>query len=670
MPANNPLLAAATAVLLVFTACDSTGPERPRLDVEVTIEATDPWLQYQDSTPMIECTMSFTARASGSSGAVASWGAGERRWYVGAEQSTPAQVDVLSSADVRTFWNAGQLEAGATVSTTWRFWAPTVFALEHDFEYTVGGQTRTVSVRQPCGVDAELPGPPTLSDVVIEFPDTLEPSATIRVTGRASSAGLLRQLRINVRGAYEENFSSTVELLRDFTFARELRIPSTATLGRPVLVSVFVVDAVGQTSSVVSRESAPLVDVSPPVIELVINAEQSSSEPRWGPVGQWAATDTMLLRAAAYDNVGIVSLTAHVNGTDHEIPFAGMNFGDVVRLPVRPEWLGTPALSFTAIDAQGLRSAPFEAEPGAVRVFPATAYPTTSWELQNAIADLAWDDARNRFYVASRASEIIVLATPDLTTQRRIPLPGEPHAIDFSAGGDTLLVTLPGRGSIALYDLHSDTLVELPLPGTQPVEARRGLLLGDGTALLELVDAQDNSRAVVLDLTTLEVVAEVPGWITGLARNADRSIAAARTVDVCLYVYRAATRDYEPCIVLPGHPGTLSIDAAGQHATSSDVVIDLAAGAWTTPVWGVRLQQSSVSAPAGDGESFFLGHTRGVLRLRTDDGEALEKFEGLPVLNRIVVSEDGAGLLLQGTDTGVDPDDTNAPRYVRHVRLR
>lgn len=653
------------SMLLIAGACDSnTGPEPARVDVTVTAESTPPWIEYLSPYDLrVSCEMTFTAQATGTSGH-ATWDAATRRWYAGTDRSTPVQVDTLTSADVSAFWKTERLQAGEAATTYWKFWAGVPFLLEHEFDYTVNGTTRTVAVRQGCGlVPDETPAPPILSDVSIELPDTLEPGDLFRVSFRATAQAGLWQTWIDVRGAYRDSAVVVHELRAETATEQWLTVPAGIPLGSPITVSVQTWDALGQQSVAVSKRSTPLVDVTHPELQGLWAHDRELTAATQQVRGQWAATDTMQLFLAAYDNHLLAAAELRFDAETHAVELGYPEASNVVYVPLRAEWIGASAFELRVVDQQGLASASYQARPGEVRIYPERAQTTTQWDPPDPFVDVAWDDRRDRIYIATTREDIVVASSPGFAVDRRIPLPADASSIDMNTAGDTLLVTLPARGSIAFVDLRTDVIEEIPIAFAADLQPQRVALLADRSVLLQLWNGVDAGRTVVLEPHSGVIRSEIAGRGAGIGRSRDGSVAAAHTADHCFSVFRVATGEFEPCRDSDRAYGTISFDAAMTNALIGHWLLDLATDAVTEAAWGTVPQQYYPAAFGADDGTLFLGGHRGIMRARVSDGVILERWPHTDLVSRIIAASDGTRILSIG-----HPDETGTAT-LRHVTL-
>jgi hypothetical protein len=652
--------------VVILAACDTVGPEDRALDIAISVETSTPSVNVDESgTFRIECSVTMTATATGAADVVATWQGGERRWYAGVDRAVPLGVDELSAAAVAEFWQVAQLGAGETATTYWNFWAGFPFVIEHEFQFTTGTgeRVKNASARTECGLDASLEDvpPPVVSDLVIDAPSPFQPGDTFTVSYNAAATGGLWQSRVIINGAYHVVKDHNEQLVRESHRRAGFRVPPGIVLGMPIDVSVAAVDALGQWSQTVSARSAPLVDETPPsFLRATTSLTLESGVEAW-LVGQYAAGDTIPLLVVTADNQELGELILEIGSERRDIALAGHYLSEEVPVELPAGWIGAIGLSVHVTDAQGLAGPRHQSHPDSIRLFPVTPRLTASWSAEGRFVDAAWDETRERLYLTiTEAAEVVVVSTVTMSTERRIPLPGVPVGVDFTAGGDSLIITLPESGSLAIVDLASDQVTLLPLDPVQLANPRSVAVMSGDRALVEVSSTTGSLEIAHVDLPAGTVAARTAVGAWGpvsmrLVRSADRSVAGVHSNDGCLMIYSTAADGFGGCIGTNALWYSISVAPAGTRFLSARTVIDVASATVHRPTWGLSPWVSDVGALSPDGESFFLSDTKGLLRIRTSDGVVLERIPYARLYGRIIPAADGSRLLTLSNDPDAWP---------------
>lgn len=669
MDSRTLVLALASAVVVV-SACEIFTPATPEIEVGITLEAGEPYIDPQASAdPIVECEIAFSARATGPKDAVAVWDGGQLRWYAGPHIHEPIGTRTLSAAEAGALWGGEVLRSGEATEISWNFWNGAPFIFEAEFHFITGqdGSRRSVSARTGCGVtmEGQSGGPPTLADVRIETPSPFQPADSFTVSYVATAPAGLWETRLIISGAYAQTEVVRERLGTEAGQSISLAVPPGVALGLPITIHVEAVDALGRTSARARVESPPLVDETPPGF-LFVSTRGSYHDylPDW-LTGQYAVGDTLQLIFRAADNQELGHLVYEVGDratVRDSVSLDGYYVHGQAGIPMREDWLGSPGLAVHVTDAVGLQGPRYEARAGNIRVFPLASRRTDAWSTNGRAIDTAWDEDRGRLYITiEERPELIVVASSTMTSERVIALPSPPAHVDYLPGGGSVVVTLPDRGSLGVIDLGTGKVAEIPLtiPGIRRPELVT--VLGDDRVLITAmhddglrrileIDLQSGSQKVRPDAIAGE--SDAAGWIR-MARSGDRS--KVGVLSECLVIYSAATDAFGGCLPMNPGPGPLSADATGRRFALGDQVADVGSGAVDRPVWGLSPWGFEVSTLGPDGATLYLSDVKGVIQVRVRDGIALERVPLPIVYGKIFVSRNGERLITAGTDLDVWP---------------
>jgi hypothetical protein len=666
---------AALGTVFLWASCDSTGPEPEPVVMELRLEPSEPYLAPdEEGAVRVECGVTMTLSASGPPDGVATLGGGAWRWYWGQDLTVPGQTDTLTQEQAREFWGRGTLAVGETATSWWRVWAGFPFALEVEFRYraSVGAPVQLARDRMECGVggvNGDAPAPPVVAEVEVETPSPFQPGDRYTVSYRATAAAGLWQTRITVRGAYQAEHLLSEELAGETVRSVELAVPPGVVLGEPLDITVDARDTRGQGSAPVTRQTASLVDETPPgVFRVTTGLVLAPGETAW-LVGQYAVGDTVRLLVAASDNHALGELIVRVGADDRRLPMEGAHVTELFEVEAEPAWEGSPGFAVQITDAQGLEGPHHQAHPDSIRFYPLASGAVASVAVEGEFADAAWDEARDLLYMA-RGDEVLVLSTassPGMPTERTLSLPEPIGGLDLTPDGATLVVSLPGRGTVAVVDLATGQVTEHATAAAGLERPWRVRVTAHGRALVVGRTAEDVVVTVELDPTSGQVARrhDAPTFPSHAMPRVERNAAGSAVGVVageCLAVYSAATDRFGTC-VHASRPGTLAVDASGQRFLVGAMLVDIASGATSAVGWGLSPYGYDVSAFAADGESVFLSDVRGLIRVRVDDGVALHRVPLHRVYGRILPAADGRRLITVANDLD------SWPRRVRIDRV-
>lgn len=652
-----PRLLMALAGALIAYGCDSTGPEDAfELTLTSTVSAPSTAVE-PDSTLRIACNVMLRARATGSGADAAIWEDAELRWFAGTDRTEPLAVDALSQDDVRAFWQSDRLGVAELLTGGWDLSAGVPFTTEAEFRYRVNGSgpQRSADIALHCGLDPDstLLARPVVANVTVQAPSPFEPGDTFTVSYAASGAGRLFATAIVIEGAWQHVRHVPENLVAHTQGAETFVVPPGVTLGLTLDVGVVAVDAVGQESAQVWAKSAPMADVTPPHY---FRATTSSAINFNGPqrlIGQYATVDTIGIWFYAHDNHELGELIVDIGTERRTFPIDGHLVESLVTIPVEPAWAGDRRLAVTVTDTEGLMAPTIESHPDSVRFFPAVQKSRTPGSVPGRFVDVAWDDARDRLLLTREdESDLTVLSTATMMTERTIPLPGVAWGVDYSPGGDTAVVALPDRGTLAIIDLASGDVTELELAGGAWGVPRHVRVVEGGRAVVHAKNAAGASHLVAVDLATGSIGATVAvdGDLARFGRTRDRSVVTVMTPDNCLTLFHAASSTLEHC-VLNTADGWMSAGRSAGSLVIAGNVIDLAGRTSRFVTWGMPLFPSTIAAVAVDDTTAWVNTRDALTRVRISDGHALERVPA-PWVDAILTAGDGRTLLTLRRENG------------------
>jgi hypothetical protein len=245
-------LVAVLAAVTLAACRDSTAPP-PNVDLALALASTQGPTISTDAfgNPTISCRVQLTAAASGRGSA--SWLGATIRIFTGKERKDPVESRTIEASTVAASWNAAAIAAGETQHSTWNVSRSIPFAGELEFRYGVdGGDVKRAKVSFTCGPTiAPDAGPP-----IVTFVNILPSSGAIRLGTRldvsyqvSAPAGVWQTyFRITGPCFLEERFTEQLQPVITHEVLG-VSLPTDCALGVPLALSVFAVDAAGQTGS-------------------------------------------------------------------------------------------------------------------------------------------------------------------------------------------------------------------------------------------------------------------------------------------------------------------------------------------------------------------------------------------------------------------------------------
>ncbi len=629
------------ALLATLAACsgDSTGPSLGTR-ISVSVASVDDPILYEDvpGEPRIRCAVTFRAAASG--GVRATWRDASFKFFMGPNRTTAVDTLTFSAEEIGGSWGSSTLSDGQSVESAWVFHgnAPFVVAATYRYSPSGGNSVAEATTRFACGPEPSANSPlPTISDVSVAPPwDGLEPGDVLSVGYTINAPLGIWAVVIELSGACQSFVEFSEQLQTTVSRTRLVQMPADCALGVPLHVTVYAVDAALRFSS----RAVPgpmLVDHTPPIIDV------GFFPPFGGSLttnirGTYFVRDTMELVVWSSDN-------NVVRWIDYEILPSGIRqsvevtpaFGDRLRLVLPPEATGAIQVRLVARDAQGLTSAPYTTRPDSIHVYPTVDRPTLQTSLDNRVEDIVIDAERGAIYVM-QWGVIRVLSATTLQTIRTIQLPYVPNSLDFTPGGDSLVVT--HETGLDVIDLRQETpvLSRFPLVLDTSVMQRPGrvVVMANGKAFVTLGgNAPSASVLLEVNLATGEQrvradAADASGvTVTGvMQRSPDRLAFVFHGGPGHFRRYDATTDQFTPSgtTVQMSGGGFLSVAGSGPYTGFGRLIYD---GSLTfvrrvESVWG----DANLGVPTAlstDGEYLYIGGRPGLMRSRVSDGKIVDR---------------------------------------------
>lgn len=614
---------------------DGTGPSRFAAEISIAVENVGSPAIFESTPgePRIRCTVRFRATASGTG--TATWQGATFWFFAGADRTSPVDTLVFTSSEIRDIWGSTGLDASKTAESEWWFELGAPFVVTGEFRYrpNQGAQTAAATVRVVCG--PEVPpnsAGPSITELSLSSPaDGLEAGDTLLVTYTTRADVGLWATAVELSGACEAFVEFSERLQTTVTRTVPLPIPRGCALGAPVIVNVYAADA---ALRVVSRRTygPAVVDHTPPTINMTVF-----------PPGGWNtpihfAGDSVYLFVTAQDNNAVRTIVYELLPTGRRDSLAIVsNFHGPFRVPLPLDVTGPVQVRLFARDAVGLTSPEVTTPSDAVVVYPTTERPTLQTTFDGGVRDMVIDASRGAIYVVPwNRQRITVVSTATLQVARTVELPYLPISVDFSPGGDSLLVTHPG--GLGVVDLRPPTAaltaVPLTLDAGLAQRPERVVVLANGKAYVALTgNSPPANKLLEVNLATGEQ------RIRADAAN-ESGVAGAATIqrspDRLAFIFNGGPghfRRYDAIsdqFTLGGsatpYSVMVSLDRGGQHNGLSLDIYDASLtflrrvesiyGA--SPV-GVA---SSVSA---DGEYLYYLGAPGVMRSRVSDGRLVDR---------------------------------------------
>ena len=644
--------------LIAVAACggDSTGP-LASTQIAISVASLEgPTFLGNADEPRVQCNVTLRAQASGTGRAV--WQDATVRFFVGTNRETPVDSVIVPASGIHAAWHGEELEAGQSAESQWVVESSAPFEVSADFRYTNRGtsvQKATVQFR--CGPDvAPNAAPPVITELSVTPPaDGLEPGDELLVTYAARSDVGLMSTAVELTGPCQGRVEFIERLQPSVSRTVSIPIPRTCQQGVPVIVNIYVADA---GLRFVSRgiSGPPVVDHTPPSIQVIV----------LGPDGLQVPTvvvfagDSIALAVNANDNSGVRTIVYELlpTGRRDSVTVAS-TFQGIIRVPVPADVTGFVQVRLLARDVSGITSDPLLTAPTAIRAYPTLERPTmTSPMFDGGVRDFVIDDARGAIYVIPwNRSRITVVSTATLQVTRTIALPYQPISVDFTPGGDSLLVT--GGPALTVVDLRPPTpvLSEIPLTldpslNQHPV---RVVVLGNGRAYVTTNGNSPPSQQILeIDLATGQSRTRPEGAdVDGVTaagipqRSSDRTVFVYRARTGHFRRYEAATDRFTTGATVTPYNTLFSLDRGGVHTAWSLDIYDATLNfvRRVESPFGPFLPVSAASALAADGEYLYHMGAPGIMRSRVSDGALVDRTRNSIAANMIRVASDGTYLV-------------------------
>ena len=270
------------------------------------------------------------------------------------------------------------------------------------------------------------------------------------------------------------------------------------------------------------------------------------------------------------------------------------------------------------------------------------------------------DSKRGVFYLLlGNQRQLLTFGLSDAALVRTLNLPEYVTSLDFTASGDSLLMTCPLATSLAVLDLTLAVPQLSLLPLSTPDGARGQvpvsvLAAANGKALIGLngptvaqyqlmeIDLATGAERLRTDAGNAGVVENV------ITRSADHDLLVIGTVTDVIQVYDAATDQFGPLTTLAQGGGPIGVSVDGQVITHGFQVLDaglnLVRTIHSTTGGGVA---SSFLSP--DGQSLYYFETRGLVRTSVAGGSIIERSRLPFSVWQIQVADDGQWAVFTGS---------------------
>ena len=652
---------AVVAAVLAFSSCgDSTGPG---LSTVVTVEVSalqEPTLSTDsDGFPLISCGVTLRAVATGPGSAV--WESAVFRWYLGPDRRTPIDSSVVPASEVRDSWGASNIATGTAQDALWSVTAGIPFGVAIEFRYRPSdGSSKTTTVTFNCGPSVP-PGtpPPSITLAAVRPPiEDLEPADTLTLDYSVSSPVGLWLTGVALSGPCESEQLFFDSLRTSVTRAVRLPLPAGCALGRPIVATVFALDAAGQETSRSIDTRISLVDQTAPALGVLFIPPGGLLSASLA--GTFFVGDTIQVQLEASDNHALRTLVWEVLpiGTRDSVLVSGTMATHNFSIPLDEPTVGSLQLRVYARDSVGHVSTVVLTEPNAIRVYPTVHRPTRTATINGDLHEIAFDVPRGVIYLLlSQQRRLTVVSSTTLDVVQSVDLPSQPSDLDLSAGGDSLIVVLPQDRALAIYDLRTPSAAPtvLPLISVDTPTVQRPLnvrVASNGKAIVAFRDFNARLQSVLeVDLTTGQQRGRPEARGTNvvsdaqLTRSPDRSVVMLGNEAWFFQRYDAIPDTFSPQRQ-PRHSGLLSLNAGGSITAMGTSLYDAS-------MQFVRAVQTPGGGPSAntllsvDGEFLFLPDWRlGIVRSRVSDGGLADRTPIAIRPNHIRVSPDGTMLVV------------------------
>lgn len=505
--------AAATAVAIAVACSEVTAPTAApvaHVSVAVHVERVDPPVVTRDTAGHVRVSCNVALTAVGTGTGEAKWGEAVFRWYAGKDRTTAVDSTVMIFFEVTSSWGDSAIAAGETQHSGWRLTASMPFDLSIEYRYRPGpaGEVDTASVRFSCGPSVTPDAPPPTISMPVTIPATgvLQPGDILTISFSAASRSGVFQTAVWLSGPCDTTIAFVEHLEDSVAHFVQFPLPASCQLGVPLAIGAAALDGAGEQALQVLYSPLSVEDHTAPRITPTFDPPYRTSGTA-DSVQELFAGDSIGIQITATDNHALAAVNWEVwpTGFRDSILVSGAVASRYLYLRLRPEWIGTVQLRFTARDAVGNVSTVRAWPTDSLRVRPRVDLPITTTTVPGAIQDVLIDERRSRLYLLrSDRQQVMILSTATLAITDSVPLPDIPRDLDLTAGGDSLLVLLPNARALAVIDLRADplspALVPLP-PLRDPVDelAYYVRAASNGKAFVATVRA---NRMLEVDLAT------------------------------------------------------------------------------------------------------------------------------------------------------------------------
>ena len=650
-------------IVLSTSACgESTGPVEPALiDIAVLPQGGPFFENESDSLPSISCTVDLHMTVL--SEAPLSWTSGAIFFAVGRNRSVAIDTVPLSRDEVRGAWGGQSAQAGDTATSRWTTGATVPFTATFRFRYAVSGEERQVEAVHTCGpaAAANAPPPAVTALSLTGNPSTLGPSGTVDVDYSASSSVGLWATMVELTGpcTVRQLFAERLQLAS--TRRARLVLPQECTLGVPITITVYALDALLEERSRAITPSIVLSDIEPPTLVVFSDGGKGGSMvPEVS--GRYFGGDSMIVLLSASDNSALSTIVWEIApfGARDSILVDPAGHHAVHRIALDSMWSGPITITFVARDAVGLESAPITSAPGAVQLLPSVSRAVRTKIVTGEIRTLAFDERRGRLYLLQANQRLLtVLSFSDLQIQASVPMPDYAVDMDITPGGDSLLLAFPLLGALGIIDLRQSSFQPVMVP-------------------IDSLDASIRQGPNELRITANDkVLFKTEGTASAAytVRELDLRTGAQRRRNDVPYAEWALSLDRRALILNGGLGGFVRYDVDTDAVTGSSTaavltsipgvdrtgsIVSISTHLYDASLQYIR-QTDSMFDPSGwaptalspDGDVLFYVLTRyGMVRTATSDGRILDRTP-LPLdATRLIVTADGSYLIVVESNYG------------------
>lgn len=402
--------------------------------------------------------------------------------------------------------------------------------------------------------------------------------------------------------------------------------------------------------------------------------------------------DLVTVRLEAYDDVRLARMGYRIGAPVNLADSVDVDAATAVATRtfiVLPAWRGVAPVTFFAVDADGHRT---EVEVAPMSVYTVVPRPMRGVEVPGgavstsdvgiSVSDAVFDAKRHVVYLAQPDSNrVLVLSTTTMTFGEPIAVPRAPMGVDLTPSGDTLVIALRRTHALGVVDLTSaarvvDTLhvaVEYTMVPSSPGPTSEGpgqvRVTARGEAFIRFnFDGSGSAPLWLYDLGARRQRHRRDGGFNGffsdngtIAASGDRSrIVLFQDCLICTanigQIYNAATDAFGPRInTTQTHGASVSLDRRGERVLIASSLFDRNLRFLRTfapPGFDIgfkRMHSVTPTAIAADGDLSYISTRDGAYYLvRTADGGVLEKVLLPATTKRLLIVEDGSGLLSIG----------------------